>query len=392
MTPTLSWSDLPLASSRADTYPVDLPPARRLYTYNGSAAIHAALQDMQLEHGAKVLLPAYCCGAELGPFEKLDCEMYFYDVATDFSINREELDRILSNQPELRVMLLTHYLGIAQPEVEAIAEQCRAHQIILIEDCAHALYATQRGRAVGQSGDYAIFSMRKTLPLSEGGALVSSDKLRQSSLENCKPLSIIACMSRVAYSFQQRARSGQKKGLANLARYLTLAAWSLPAIAAKIVNFTGLLAAHKWLTPDVEGAEAYPVFGQGISAFSRRLLENADADEVRRLRRANHALWVKLISELDTVGIVNRDLPEGACPLYFVVQVKSPKECVRRLARLDIEAFNWWQNLSPRIPWPEFPNARQFKQSLLALPVHQQLTDANIIHMAHCLSLVIDAD
>ncbi len=44
------------------------------------------------------------------------------------------------------------------------------------------------------------------------------------------------------------------------------------------------------------------------------------------------------------------------------------------------------------INWPDFPIARQFKQTLLALPLHQQLEEADIIHLAHCLSLVVGAD
>ncbi len=79
MTPVLSWSDLRLSAGAAG-FPVNLPESRRRYTYNGSAAIHAALQDMELQPGSKVLLPAYGCGAELGPFEQLGCELYFYDI------------------------------------------------------------------------------------------------------------------------------------------------------------------------------------------------------------------------------------------------------------------------------------------------------------------------
>ncbi len=205
----------------------------------------------------------------------------------------------------------------------------------------------------------------------QAGRPVGREELRNSSQKYRKPLSSMASMSRIAYSFQQGARSGQKKGAANLSRYLTLVAWTFPAALAKAVRLTGVVPASQWLTPDVEGAEAYPVFGQGISTFSRRLLERASRDNVRRRRRANHERWVNLVGDIDGVGIVHSDLPEGACPLYFLVQVADPAGCVERLALLDIEAFNWWQHLSPRINWRDFPIARQFKQTLLALPLHQ---------------------
>ncbi len=281
---------------------------------------------------------------------------------------------------------------MAQPDVDAIAEQCRLHQVCLIEDCAHALFVEQKGRSVGQSGDYAIFSMRKSLPLSEGGALVGREELRDASQEKLKSPSFMACMSRIAYSFQQGARSETEKGWANLPRYLTLLAWTVPALLARALRRTGLVPASHWLTPDVEGVEAYPVFGQGNSAFSRRLLDSASRDDVRRRRRANHARWVSLAGDIDGVCLVHRDLSEGACPLYFLVQVADPAECAGRLAGLDIEAFNWWQHMSSNVNWPDFPIAWQFKQTLLALPLHQQLDEADIIHMAHCLSLVVGAD
>lgn len=386
MTPTLTCADVFGGQGAVPVYPLNLTKAHRRYTYNGSAAIHAALLDMQLERGASVLLPAYCCGAELGPFEQLDCEMAFYDINADFSIRCAELERILTDKPDVRVVLLTHYLGLAQPEVEQIAALCRSRNVVLIEDCAHALFSEQHGQAVGQAGDYAIFSMRKTLPLTEGGALVGKQELRSASQTSWSDLSLWAWLSRVAWSFQQGARSGRQSGLG---RCLSIALWAVPAVVAKCVQRTGLVKASRWLTPDVEGEAAVPVYAQGLSAFSRRLLEKADADVIRDRRRANHAQWVGLLDGMEGAEPVHRELPQGACPLYCMASVADPAACVKGLAQQDIEAFNWWQHLSSRIDWQRFPVARQYKQSLLALPLHQQLHETDIIHMAHCLSRLV---
>ncbi len=73
---------------------------------------------------------------------------------------------------------------------------------------------------------------------------------------------------------------------------------------------------------------------------------------------------MSLAGDVDGVVNVHRELPEGACPLYFGVKVADPADGVERLAQLDIEAFNWWQLMSPCIDWSEFPIARQFKQTL----------------------------
>ena len=46
--------------------------------------------------------------------------------------------------------------------------------MILIEDCAHAFFGQVNGRPLGDYGDYAVASVRKFLPVFDGGYLLSS--------------------------------------------------------------------------------------------------------------------------------------------------------------------------------------------------------------------------
>jgi len=62
-------------------------------------------------------------------------------------------------------------------EVERIAEYCRANDIFLLEDCAHAHGASWHGRRPGSWGDAGAYSFyaTKTVSTGEGGMLVSND-------------------------------------------------------------------------------------------------------------------------------------------------------------------------------------------------------------------------
>ena len=51
-----------------------------------------------------------------------------------------------------------------------------AESVVLIEDCAHALYARTGTVLPGSFGDYAIASTRKFIPGAEGGALVANGR------------------------------------------------------------------------------------------------------------------------------------------------------------------------------------------------------------------------
>ena len=92
-------------------------------------------------------------------------------------------------------------------------------------------------------------------------------------------------LGRVAYSMQQGARTGKREGVAGLLAPLTILAWTFPSLISKLARASSLWPDSLWLTPEVEGAAAVPVYGQGISTGSQRLLESADASEVQMRRR-----------------------------------------------------------------------------------------------------------
>jgi perosamine synthetase len=79
---------------------------------------------------------------------------------------------------EPRAAVLVHIGGHLAFEVEEIAACCRAEEIFLIEDCAHAHGAGWNGRRPGSWGDAGVYSFyaTKTISTGEGGMLVSADE------------------------------------------------------------------------------------------------------------------------------------------------------------------------------------------------------------------------
>jgi perosamine synthetase len=77
-----------------------------------------------------------------------------------------------------RACVLVHIGGHIAFESEAIAGACRAHDVFLLEDCAHAHGAGWKGRRPGTFGDAGVYSFyaTKTVSTGEGGMLVSRDE------------------------------------------------------------------------------------------------------------------------------------------------------------------------------------------------------------------------
>ena len=66
------------------------------------------------------------------------------------------------------------HLGAQMADMDAIMEIADRHNLIVIEDCAHAHGAKWRGRGAGTMGHFGSFSLQssKILSTGEGGVLL----------------------------------------------------------------------------------------------------------------------------------------------------------------------------------------------------------------------------
>jgi hypothetical protein len=80
----------------------------------------------------------------------------------------------------LRAVLTTNLYGIPD-RMDLLEERCRRHDVVLLEDAAHAIDSRYDGRRIGQFGAAAAYSLHKHLDV-VGGVLTFSDAGRRESL------------------------------------------------------------------------------------------------------------------------------------------------------------------------------------------------------------------
>jgi len=137
-----------------------------------TAGIHLALVAAGVGPGQEVLMPAVCFPATANMVVNLGGVPVLVDVERDTLALDTALLRA-SVSPRTTAIIVVHFAG----------HPCD------MEDCAHALEATYRGRRVGSIGDYAAYSFyaTKNITTGEGGMLVTrhgdqEEKLRILSL------------------------------------------------------------------------------------------------------------------------------------------------------------------------------------------------------------------
>lgn len=375
-------------------FPLNLHNSQLSVSFNGSAALYQAIKHFNIQSGDAVLLPAYCCGAEIGPFEYLQCDLYFYDVDNELNANTQQIEQLFKLHKQIKLLLLTHYLGFAQAKTKNIQALCEKYNTALLEDCAHALYGTHAKKPLGSFGQSAIFSPRKTIGLLDGGLLVLNTNTNPAANADTtvKKPDLAPFIQRLCYSIQQHYRSVESTKITRVIGVISIALLSIPAMLIKMCKKVGLLKSTIWATADIEGNDAVPIYNTAMSSSMYRALTLSDSIEVKTKRQRNYQIW---LSELTHSSLKTKaqpvfpTLPEECCPLYFPLVVNNPAQLVQDLKSYDIESFNWWKHMHPSVDWQRNPVAKKMKSQIIALPLHHQMSEAQVIYAANCVKAIL---
>jgi len=149
---------------------------RHAVSFNsGRSALMAILHAFNLEKGDEVLLQAFTCNAVPNPVLWSGLKPIYVDCREDYNMDGRDLE--LKITPKSRAVIVQHTFGLPA-EIKEIVDICRKHNLLLIEDCAHALGAEYRGRQVGSFGDAAFFSFSRDKVISSvyGGMATTNNE------------------------------------------------------------------------------------------------------------------------------------------------------------------------------------------------------------------------
>jgi hypothetical protein len=127
------------------------------------------------------------------------------------------------------------------------------------------------------------------------------------------------------------------------------------------------------------------IMSWGISPFSVKLLNRVQWQSIPRRRLQNYRHLSRALAGTEGCQLLRPELPDYACPLFLPVMVSRRKEVSRYLVRHRIYPAVWWDQRHPAVSWEEFPEAVVLKDTVLALPVHQDLDAAQLDYMANIL-------
>ncbi len=136
----------------------------------GRMAFYYILQALDLPAGSEIIFPAltFWVVPELARVAGLTVVFADVDPRT-FTLDPASVERVITDKT--RAIVPTHLYGLPC-DMDRILDIAARHNLVVVEDCAHALGARYKGRPVGTFGAGALFSFQTLKPLNcYGGGL-----------------------------------------------------------------------------------------------------------------------------------------------------------------------------------------------------------------------------
>ena len=145
---------------------------KALLTHSCTAALEMAAILADIQPGDEVIMPSYTFVSTANAFVLRGGVPVFVDIREDtLNIDEQLIEAAIT--PRTKAIVPVHYAGVAC-EMDTIMAIARNHNLLVIEDAAHGVMATYKGRPLGSIGDLGCYSFHETKNIisGEGGALL----------------------------------------------------------------------------------------------------------------------------------------------------------------------------------------------------------------------------
>jgi UDP-4-amino-4,6-dideoxy-N-acetyl-beta-L-altrosamine transaminase len=143
---------------------------------NGTAALHLAAMAAGFSEGDEVIVSSITFAASANCALYVGARPVFADINPEtYNLDPESVRRLIT--PRTKGVVAVDFTGQAV-ELDEIRAICREHNLVLIEDAAHAIGTKYKGQPVGSIADMTCFSFHpvKTVTAGEGGAITTNDE------------------------------------------------------------------------------------------------------------------------------------------------------------------------------------------------------------------------
>lgn len=320
---------------------------------SGTAALHGAYSVAGVRQGDEVITTPitfvatanaalYCGGKPV--FADVDLETGLLDI-------NNVKEKITS---KTKVIAPVDYAG--QPvDIDAYMELAKEHNLIVVEDGAHSLGATYKGRKIGRQADMTMFSFHPVKPITtgEGGVITTNNKEYYEKLKQFRTHGILQKSFAIGAWYYEMVDLGFNYRMTDIQAALGLSQLrkidSFMARRREIAAlYDKLLAEIPGITPQKVSDEVESGWHLYMIQIDETVISKPRAQIFKEMCEANYGVHVHYI------------------PVYW---------------------HPYYQNLGYKKGI--CPNSEKWYERALTLPIHVKMTDQDVRNVVNMLKIVV---
>ncbi len=321
-----------------------------------TAAMHIVLAAWEIGKGDEVITTPLTFCATIEAIEYVGATPVLVDIDPETAnIDPAQIEQAIT--PRTRAIMPVHYGGLPC-EMDAILDIAARHNLLVLEDAAHAAGATYKGRKIGSIGHATAFSFyaNKNMTTGEGGMMTTNDA---DLADKCRILSLHG-ISRDAWK-----------------RYTATGSWYYEVQAL----------GFKYNMPDV------------LAAIGVCQLRKLDAMNARRQQIA--AQYHRAFGEMDFLTPFPPTLPSDRTHVWHLYTILLNLDALRTGRDAFIEELKARQigvsvhyipiHYHPhyrRYGWRrgDFPHTEAYYARTISLPLYPSMTDADVADVVEAVA------
>jgi dTDP-4-amino-4,6-dideoxygalactose transaminase len=146
------------------------------FSFNsGRSCLLAAFFAIKIAEGDEIIVQSFTCNAVINPILKFKAKPVYVDIDSNLNMDLSRIEEKITSRT--KAIIVQHTFGWPA-KIEEIKKICEKHNLILIEDCAHALGGKINNKFCGSFGDISFFSFGRDKIISSvyGGMLCVNKK------------------------------------------------------------------------------------------------------------------------------------------------------------------------------------------------------------------------
>lgn len=344
-----------------------------IYPINsGRSGLFLILKALNINKSSEIIIQALTCIVVPNAIRALGAIPVYADVDSSFNLDPRDFEKKITKHT--KAVIVQHTFGIPA-NMDLIIKIAKKHNILVIEDCAHSLGVSHKGKPLGTIGDVAFYSFGRDKIISSvfGGMIITKDNVLSDKLD------------RLINQLEYNSRFFVFKQLLHpIVTYPAIKYYS------KIGKFIFYLASKtKLLSRAVFEKEKIGIQPDIFPAKMPNALSVLAINQLDKLKRFN-ARRGKIVSlyksGLKKTKLILPNIPNNSIMLRFPILSEKSSEILELFRKKKIYLGDWYRNIVMPESQDKYtgykkgscPNAEYYSQRMLNLPTNPTLTDNDV--------------